>query len=267
MILLCKIHLSLRGGCPLSGCGRVCVANARGNILTTLIRHSSHFVQCLTRGDDKMEWGLVIRRNTGELLQLVSLMLASLGSGVVSRGLHLSVLRRLRAVEAAFRRLVVVAARDVSVRVVLRDAPVGGILCGQGSSARMPLVPLFDPRKRFGLSRGWSRAAPQLTVLDVDEWQVRVVPDARPLNPERLQRRLSALQAGLADLPKQALRLARWRARRDLRVAAAKKVGPFSPMRPGWPPGYRVDRQEVVHEILDDLDLLARRIENGAVAA
>ena len=131
----------------------------------------------------------------------------------------------------------------------------------------MPLVPLFDRRKRFGLSRGWSRAAPRLTVVGVDEWQARVVPGAGPLDPGRLQRRLSALQAGLADISKQALRLARWRARRDLRVATAKKVGPFSPMRPGWPPGYRVDRQEVVHEILDDLDILARRIENGAVAA
>jgi hypothetical protein len=69
----------------------------------------------------------------------------------------------------------------------------------------------------------------------------------------RLLRRLLALKRALDNLPGQARRLARWRARRDVvlqGLAPAAKAPPkrfrLSPFRPGLPPGHR-DRH--IHEI------------------
>ena len=53
----------------------------------------------------------------------------------------------------------------------------------------------------------------------------------------RLNQRLAALAAALDDLPGQALRFARWKARRDLGLGRR-----ISPLRPGRPPGGRLTR-------------------------
>jgi hypothetical protein len=62
------------------------------------------------------------------------------------------------------------------------------------------------------------------------------------VNSERLSRRLQALKLALDDLPRQARRLARWRARRE-NMPSPKFT---SPLRPGRPPGYR---RKPVHEV------------------
>ncbi|MGB8816678.1 MAG: hypothetical protein WCC66_02040, partial [Rhizobiaceae bacterium] len=59
-------------------------------------------------------------------------------------------------------------------------------------------------------------------------------------------------RSALGDLPRQARRLARFQARRDL---ARKSSAPFKPMRlsifrPGLPPGWR---QRPIHEVDDVL--------------
>lgn len=209
-----------------------------------------------------MDWTLAVKRNTGELLQLVLGLFACLGSGAVSRDGHLRMLRTLRGLEAAFRRLVVVAARGVFVTLRRRAGPVGNL--PSGGRCGLPAVPLFDPRKSFMPRRVSPVSEPRLTVIGVDPWQAQPMAGAGAALPDpgRMRQRLLALQAALSDLPKQVRRLARLRARRDLRLAAGEKVGPASPMRPGWPPGYRRDGGEAIRALLLDLCGLARLAEN-----
>src|SRR5690606_5903338 len=58
-----------------------------------------------------------------------------------------------------------------------------------------------------------------------------------PVSAARLKQRLAALAAALDDLPGQAMRFARWKARRDARLT--RRV---SPLTPGRPPGARLAR-------------------------
>ncbi|CAG0948472.1 hypothetical protein RHIZO_00030 [Rhizobiaceae bacterium] len=112
-----------------------------------------------------------------------------------------------------------------------------------------------------------------------------------PIDATRISLRIAALKTVLDDLPREALRFARWRARRDamLTERAAESAGPgpvhnprrdpdrhpavhgsrpivprprriirLSPLRPGRPPGFRRRDRREVHEVLDDLQQLAR---------
>ncbi|MGB8819425.1 MAG: hypothetical protein WCC66_16045, partial [Rhizobiaceae bacterium] len=73
-------------------------------------------------------------------------------------------------------------------------------------------------------------------------------------------------RSALGDLPRQARRLARFQARRDL---ARKSSAPFKPMRlsifrPGLPPGWRQRPIDEVDDVLREchglaLDMLNRR--------
>ncbi|MGE3832703.1 MAG: hypothetical protein AB7F76_17055, partial [Parvibaculaceae bacterium] len=69
----------------------------------------------------------------------------------------------------------------------------------------------------------------------------------------RLTRRLAALKRALDDVPRQARRLARWRARRE--KAKAPKFR--SPLRPGHPPGYRRKPVHPVDDVLIECHELA----------
>jgi hypothetical protein len=73
------------------------------------------------------------------------------------------------------------------------------------------------------------------------------------VNAGRLSWRLQALKLALDDLPGQARRMARWRARRE----AAKAPKFKSPLRPGPPPGHRKRHIHEVDEILADCHWLA----------
>jgi hypothetical protein len=64
------------------------------------------------------------------------------------------------------------------------------------------------------------------------------------INGLPLCRRLHALKAALADVPRQAQRLARWRARRERNQVLRPTFA--TPLRPGLPPGYR---GKPVHEV------------------
>jgi len=82
----------------------------------------------------------------------------------------------------------------------------------------------------------------------------RARPDAQaPVDAAGLRRRLHALQAALADLPRQAGRLARLRARR----AAAPKLAWRTPLRPGRPPGYRLRLDREIDLVLRECHALA----------
>ena len=70
----------------------------------------------------------------------------------------------------------------------------------------------------------------------------------------RVIRRLEALESALADLPRQAMRLARWRMRQETSPNPSFK----SPLRPGRPPGYRRRAVHEVDELLSECHWLAR---------
>jgi hypothetical protein len=110
----------------------------------------------------------------------------------------------------------------------------------------------------------FTRLVPRIHVFEYDPRVVALFPAPRPVvepppppdglvNAERLSRRLQALKSALDDLPRQAMRLARWRQRRQ----ASPDHKFLSPLRPGHPPGYRRKPIHEIDEVLAECDFLA----------
>jgi hypothetical protein len=68
-----------------------------------------------------------------------------------------------------------------------------------------------------------------------------------------LIRRLLAAAAALQDIPRHAMRLARWHAR----PKEDRRPERWSPLRPGQPPGFRQRAKNEVNEILKECHWLA----------
>lgn len=141
---------------------------------------------------------------------------------------------------------------------------------------------LFDPPKRlkkfFGRPPKRPRAEPRIRILDepdprapifrlfrqpepppapptpVIEEQVTV--DYGTVNAIHLCRRLLAIKDALEDIPRQARRLARWRAR----PVEERRPQLSTPLRVGRPPGFRKRQVHEVDEILVECHWLARNI-------
>ncbi len=207
-----------------------------------------------------MDWDLAIKRNSEALVGIVAALFAMLGlagEATVSRipqTLHRAVLRLLRPAESAMRRLIVIAARGLVVKLAPSRPMLAGPI-GKGGGSRRPSFLLFDPRKNFESlrRRAFARIAPRIHFFGNDPrvaamWSApQPSPDPAPppdglVSAQRLSRRLQALKLALDDLPRQARRLARWRVRRETAKAPKFK----SPLRPGHPPGYR---RKPVHEV------------------
>ncbi|MDQ6432841.1 hypothetical protein RB623_02090 [Mesorhizobium sp. LHD-90] len=209
---------------------------------------------------------------------LVSRGFAGAG-GMAPRHLHRAILKMLRPAESAARRLVIVLARGIVVTpprprqarptkpkptsIFVRDGVGTGIVLRQGApvpahlahlvprkAAARPLsFPLLDPLKRRSGRRRRPAAAgvPRISIAE-DALRLAVpsrkppLPDD-PLDAGRLGRRLAALAGALDDLPGQAKRFARWKARRD-RALAAGRIHRVSALRGGRPPGGRLSRYE-----------------------
>ena len=208
-----------------------------------------------------MDWARAIERNSEALKAIVEALFAMLGlageatMAWIPQPLHRAVLRVLRPAESAMRRLVVIAARGLVVKVApSRPMPAGPI--GKGGRSR-PSFQLFDPRKSFAELRQHRvkvmRNPPRIHFFGHDPRVAALWPSRQPAadpapppdgldNAERLTRRLHALKFALEDLPRQARRLARWRMRRE----NAKSPKFKSPLRPGHPPGHR---RKPVHEV------------------
>ena len=209
-----------------------------------------------------MDWARAIERNSEALKGIVAALFAMLGldgDATVARipqPLHSAVLRVLRPAESAVRRLIVIAARGLVVKLApSRPMPAGLIRKGGQGGRPRPSFQLFDPRKNFAppRRRRFTRNPPRIHIFGSDPtvaalWAARApIADPAPppdglINAERLTRRLQALKLALDDLPRQARRLARWRLRRE----NAKSPKFRSPLRPGHPPGYR---RKPVHEV------------------
>lgn len=208
-----------------------------------------------------MDWELALRRNTEALMGLVALLLASVGTtATLPRRIYHGVLRGLGPAEAALRRLIVIAAREVVVSVPAARSFPAGVSCG--SASRVPPFQLFDSLKRFRLGRPKS-ARPRISIIGISEPVFEALPSENdPIKIAGLARRLDALHRALADIPGQAQRLARWHARRQQRVGRGLPVRRTSPMRPGWPPGYRSKPSHPVDAVLTECHSLARLAED-----
>ncbi len=224
-------------------------------------------------------WDLAIKHNSEALKGIIETLFAMLGlvgDAAVSRipkSLHSAVSSVLRPAESAVRRLIVIAARGVVVKVApSRPMSKGHKITSKGGGSRLPSFKLYDTRKYFPeLSQRRVRYAkypPRVLFLGpdsrLDDLWPRPSPVAAPapppdglVNAERLSRRLHALKSALEDLPRQARRMARWRLRRE-----AIKTPVFrSPLRPGPPPGRRKRHIHPIDEILADCHGLAWEAE------
>lgn len=223
-----------------------------------------------------MNWDLAIKRNSEALIEIVAdlfAMLGLVGEAMVSRlpwPTYRAVLRILRPAESAARRLIVVAARGLVVKpAVSRPRPAGAMKAKKGLHPHSASFQLFDPRTRIMLPRRRTpkRPGPRIHMFNADNELVTIWPPPRP-NPSPASRspaadglvsatgvirRLEALESALADLPRQARRLVRWRIRQEKSENPSFK----SPLRPGRPPGYRTRAVHEVDELLHECHWLA----------
>ena len=175
-------------------------------------------------------------------------------------------LRLLRPAESALRRLIVIAAHGLEVKPAAPRAPPSG-LKGLARAPRAAAFQLFDQRKVFDRSsrrRGPAGPPPRITIFGYDPrvplFQMAPSPPVadepidEDISERGLCRRLMAINAALADIPKQARRLARWQARRALMPQPKFR----HPLRPGTPPGHRNPPRHEVDEILKECHWLAR---------
>jgi hypothetical protein len=102
-----------------------------------------------------MDWDLAVKRNSKALKGIIEVLFALLGfdgtdaTSRIPRSLHSAVLGVLRPAESAVRRLIVIAARKVVVKLApSRPMPTGTII-RKGSGPSLPSFQLFDPRKRL----------------------------------------------------------------------------------------------------------------------
>lgn len=234
-----------------------------------------------------MDIALAVERHRRNLLRIVATMFAMIGLAGgesvqrLSPSVYRAVLRLLRPAESAVRRLIVVAARNVVLKLPgprssaeVRKAPVAV----RKPSCRVTFR-LFDPNRRFTSAFAFERPRGRIKVTPVKRLEPRIhvigfdprialfhqpppvvhEPPPAPMpdglvSASRLCRRLAAIKSALEDLPRQARRYAHWQARplerrRPLRDSA---------LRSGTPPGHRRRPVHPVDEILAECHWLAR---------
>jgi hypothetical protein len=180
------------------------------------------------------------------------------------------VLRVLRPAESALRRLIVVAARNIVIAPVASRPKTPRAIKPSKRGTSRPSFQLFDPQPRIVLPRRkrTPRAVPRIHFFNTDGEFITIGPPIRPakapartksadgmVNAARVIRRLEALESALADLPRQAKRLVRWRMREEKSENPSYKT----PLRPGRPPGSRRRAVHLVDELLDECQWLAHR--------
>ncbi|MEX0954379.1 MAG: hypothetical protein WDZ83_04100 [Rhizobiaceae bacterium] len=233
-----------------------------------------------------MDWALAISRNREALERILAALFSLVGlendqsamaSGrwgstqaadcriLLPRHLHAHVLRILRAAESAIRRLVVIAARDVAVKLrpggegLRRDFGWKGQDEASPVAIRIPAFALLDPLKKYPFEppRRASKFTPRICVVGFTEPapvpQKPVLSPDDPVDAAGLCRRLLASRRALENLPAQARRLARWQARNKLRSGPGRVV----PLRFGAPPGKRKRPIHAVDAVLKECHALA----------
>lgn len=256
-----------------------------------------------------MDWSGAIETNRAALKRILALLVAmsglepasiapahagsvaGSGGAVLPRHLRNATLRLLRLAEAAARRLVIVAARDISLPPVpprkpktlpaYIEIPAGSVARKGRTGIVVPVGTLRrigpDGRIVYLLPRPASAAAPppraarkagprtSFALFDPARNPYRRRPvlsasprAARPLSPNdavsaaRLALRFAILGATLDDLPRQARRFARWRERSAR--PSGDRIRRISPLKSGRPRGWRKPGSRRAHEVHAVLD-------------
>jgi hypothetical protein len=219
-----------------------------------------------------MDWAKHIEINRQALIAIVAALVRVVRLSV-SREARLQVLRTLRPAEAAVRRLIVIAARGLSLKPsVPRPMPPG--LSKQLRLRRKdravrpvfqladPFMPMVEPAHKPYAKQGprissVSPADPTITAVfgaqaNTQHSSPADAPDAGLV----LMRRLEAIERALGNLPREAKRLMRWKARRAA-IAATRPIL-TSPLRPGRAPYLPKTLTRNVDYVLERCHLLAR---------
>jgi hypothetical protein len=220
-----------------------------------------------------MDWDRVIERNSERLFTIVAALVAMVrahGGGMAAflpRDVYSAALILLRPAESAVRRLIIIAARGIVLKLkpgAARAFPSG--LALSRDADRIPAFCLIDPLKRFAPEDfEWGEAREQVIPrISVPGLFDPVFPP-QPIHniddmiaSSALGRRVQALRSALDNLPRQAKRLARWKAKRELERQAALKPGRMSPFRPGYAPGFHRSKPQEVDDILSECHHFAR---------
>jgi hypothetical protein len=225
-----------------------------------------------------MGWDEIIEGNRQRILAAIAPLLAVLGfdpkrRGEMPRHFYNVFIILLRPAESAVRRLIIMAARGIIVKLAASRAFPAALKLRlaekDADEERIPAFCLIDPLKRFapdgfewskewGKDRSKEQALPRISVPGlIDPVFAEPAPIASrddPIDTEALVRRIRALKAALDNLPRHARQLARWKARRGM-----KTISRMSPFRPGFAPGfYRTNTREI-DAILSDCHYFARQ--------
>ena len=234
-----------------------------------------------------MDWTLAIRRNREQLKAIVLALFVLAGMRVggslftLHRDIFAAILAVLRPAESAVRRLIVIAAHGLTVQPRPLAGPEAGETrgspwqvgaTGRGGQAGRKAFQLFDPLKSFDPESIWDVEPVWESQLGSSDPTFHYTSTIEtPLDASHIGQRLNALIRALDNLPAQARRLVRWQQRRD---AALKSLmlrceqreprsthgwSPrrLSPMRPGFPPGWRQKRIHEVDDVLKECHGLA----------
>jgi hypothetical protein len=226
-----------------------------------------------------MDWDRVIERNSERLFAVVATLVSMVrvhGGGVAAllpRQVYRAALILLRPAESAVRRLIVIAARGLVLKLKLhggRGFPAAlkeKLRLLEKDADRVPAFCLIDPLKRFAPEDfEWGKAKEQVIprisvpgLFDPVFPPQPVLADGGMVAASSLGRRVQALRFALDNLPREARRLARWKARSELaRQAERWKPGRLSPFRPGFAPGYHRSGPQEVDDILSECHHFAR---------
>lgn len=212
-----------------------------------------------------LDWARAIEINRNALTRVVAEIFALLGvvsGGTVDylpRKLYLAAERLLRPAESALRRLIVIAARGLVVKpIAKRPMPKGLVIMHKGSKIKP--FRLFDRRKTFDFIGTENPLFVKVRTYEDNPFNLftsvfqspPVEEDDGP-NAVYLCRRLAAATHALETLPRQAMRLARWKARRKRLERPKFKY----PLRPGPPPGHREKPAMEVDFVLQECHALA----------
>ncbi|CAN5560202.1 hypothetical protein BH10PSE7_BH10PSE7_29930 [soil metagenome] len=219
-----------------------------------------------------MDRAAFIEDNRAILTRIVAALIAMTGFATSGQAAKLpqsvvrAVWRVLYPAESAVRRLIVIAARGLTVKLSPTWPKPKGNVRGKGGGGERLSFQLFDSRKRFSPRRPAfaARPVPRVHCFGVSPlvplFQLRPVESPVPapapdgdVDALPLGRRLAAIKLALENLPRQAKRLVRWQARRDRMQRPTFKT----PLRPGPPPGHRREPEQEIDLVLERCHFLA----------
>jgi hypothetical protein len=211
-----------------------------------------------------MDWQRAIIRNRDALTTIIVALIKSLGFSngsaltTLPKFIYARALAIIRPAESAVRRLIMIAAHDLNFGDSLLNYSKAADSKAQwwkefsklSPTTSIPPFCLIDTLKNF------TDEALEFDALEFTFDGHHELANATRISAASLGRRLLALKNALDNLPREAKRLARWYAARDLALRQ-NKPHRMSPMRPGSPVGLPRRKRNEVQEILRECHLLA----------